>query len=420
MRIISTVEDLDAIDPVCTADPTPKSKGLTIVSVDDHVVEPFDLFQGRMATKYADRVPFVVEMPSGAHAWHIDGTLETTTAASAVAGRPRETWSHAPARFSDIRPGCWRIEDRIKDMDINGVAASLVFPNFLIGFSAGRLNRINDQDYARAIMRAYNDWFHEEWYSRYPDRIVPCQITWMRDVEVAAEEVRKNAERGFRAVTFSEDPGRIGLPSLWTTYWDPFFEACVETDTAICLHVGTGQWTPGNYPADLDSVFTSVVMPVVYFPTISQIATAEWLWSGIPTRFPDLKLVMAEGGFGWVPGLAHRSDYVLEHSIGGEERKSWRDDVLPSEVLKRNFYFCTLDEPVYPELVDAIGIDHMLAEVDYPHADGTWPNSQERLHERLGWMPPDDIDKVTYRNAAKLFRLDEERLRQITAAMTPA
>jgi predicted TIM-barrel fold metal-dependent hydrolase len=420
VKIISTLEDVGPVNPICTGTPEHDSRGLTIVSVDDHVVEPFDLFQGRLPKKYADKTPYVIEMPDGAHAWYIDGCLETTTAASAVAGRPRELWNHAPARFSEIRPGCWSAEDRIRDMDINGVAASIVYPNFLIGFSAGRLLRINDQEYGLALMRAYNDWFHEEWYSKYPDRIVPCQVTWMRDVEIAAAEVRKNAERGFRAVTFSEDPGRLGLPSLWTKYWDPLFEACVETDTTICLHVGTGHWTPGNYPSDLDTLFTHIVMPVVYFPTISQIAATEWLWCGIPTRFPELKLMMAEGGFGWVPAVAARSDYVLEHSIGGKEREGWKDELLPSEVLKRNFYFCMLDEPVYPELVDAIGIEHMMVESDYPHADGTWPHTQERLWDRLKWMSRDDIDKVTYRNAAKLFRLDPQRLEQATAGSTTA
>jgi hypothetical protein len=96
-----------------------------------------------------------------------------------------------------MRPGCWRIDERIKDMDIDGVAASVCFPNSLLGFGGGRTVRMRDQELALAVMRAYNNWYYDEWYSTYPDRIIPCQITWMKDVEIAAAEVEVNAARDF-------------------------------------------------------------------------------------------------------------------------------------------------------------------------------------------------------------------------------
>jgi predicted TIM-barrel fold metal-dependent hydrolase len=410
MREVRGAADIGSINPQMLADPEPNLAGLTIVSVDDHVVEPPDLFEGRMPKSLEDRTPFVVELKNGAHAWYLDGALETTIGLSAIAGRPRDQWNRDPARFTEMRPGCWRIDDRIKDMNINGIDASVCFPNSLLGFGGGRTLRMRDQELALAVMRAYNDWYYEEWYSRYPDRIIPCQITWMRDVERAAAEVEANAGRGFHAVTFSEDPGKLGLPSLWTRYWDPFFRVCEETGTAVCLHVGTSGWNPGTYPPNVDTAVTSLVMPVVYFPTVSQISVTEWMWSGIPARFPNLKIVMSEGGAGWVPALASRSDYVLEHSVGGREREAWQDELLPSEVLRRNFYFCTLDEPISPEVVEAVGVDHLLVESDYPHADGTWPHTQERLYSRLSWMSDEDIQKVTFRNAAGVFHLDPDRL----------
>jgi predicted TIM-barrel fold metal-dependent hydrolase len=151
-------------------------------------------------------------------------------------------------------------------------------------------------------------------------------------------------------------------------------------------------------------------MPVVYFPTVSQISVTEWLWAGIPSRFPQLKIVMSEGGAGWVPALASRSDYVLTHSVGGRERQLWPDELLPSEVLRRNFYFCTLDEPISPEVLDAVGVGNLMVESDYPHADGTWPHTQERLYSRLSWMSEDTIERITCRNAATVFQLDADRL----------
>ena len=90
---------------------------------------------------------------------------------------------------------------------------------------------------------------------------------------------------------------------------------------------------------------------------------------------------------------------------------------LPSEVLRRNFYFCTLDEPISPEVVDAVGVDNLLVESDYPHADGTWPRTQERLHSRLSWLSDGDIQKVTFRNAAAIFQLDVDRLLPASRAL---
>jgi hypothetical protein len=161
MKEVRSAGDVGPINPAMLLDPDSNLACLTVVSVDDHVVEPPDLFEGRMPEKLADRTPFVVELKNGAHAWYIDGALETTIGLSAVAGRPHDQWNRDPARFTEMRPGCWRIDERIKDMDINGVAASVCFPNSLLGFGGGRTLRMRDQELALAVMRAYNNWYFD-------------------------------------------------------------------------------------------------------------------------------------------------------------------------------------------------------------------------------------------------------------------
>ena len=129
-----------------------------------------------------------------------------------VAGRPREDHRVEPARFDEVRPGCYRIDDRIKDMDIGGIWASVNFPSGVTGFGGTLFSEAKDPALGLACVRAWNDWLFEEWFSPHPKRIVPLGITFLSDPEKGAEEIRRNAARGFRAVTLPEQPHRLGYP----------------------------------------------------------------------------------------------------------------------------------------------------------------------------------------------------------------
>ena len=100
-------------------------------------------------------------------------------------------------------------------------------------------SRCSDPELGLAVTRAWNDWFFEEWHSPHPDRIVPMGITFLADAELGADEIRRNAARGFPAVTLPEQPHRIGMEPIFSDWWEPIIAACAETDTVICLHVGS-------------------------------------------------------------------------------------------------------------------------------------------------------------------------------------
>jgi predicted TIM-barrel fold metal-dependent hydrolase len=303
-----------------------------------------------------------------------------------------------PARFEDMRPGCFDIGARIADMDLNGVWASLCFPSLVAGFCGAVFIGSDDPELGLASLRAWNQWHLEVWAGTFPDRIIPLQLPWLADVEVAAAEVRHNAERGFKAVSFPEFPAQLHLPSIFTDHWDPFFAACEETDTVVCLHTGASSWAPLPSPSPPFELLPTL------FPVNALIAAAEWLWSGVPLRFPRLSVAMSEGGIGWVPMLLDRVDYVLSHSASGEESISWPSELRPSEVLKRNFWFCTIDDPSLVDLRHVIGVDHIMVESDYPHADSTWPDTQSVLQATLGGIDESELRMVAAGNAARLFR----------------
>jgi predicted TIM-barrel fold metal-dependent hydrolase len=376
-------------------DPDPRPILHTLISVDDHLVEPPGMFEARLPRRLQPDAPHVVETIEGHEVWEFDGKVFFQVGINAVVGRAREDWLIEPTRFDEMRPGCFEIEARVHDMDLNGVWASVNFPSQITGFCGSVFSRCSDPELGLAVTRAWNDWFFDEWYSPHPDRIVPMGITFLGDAELGAAEIRRNAARGFTAVTLPEQPHRIGMPSIFSGWWDPIIAACAETETVICLHVGSTGVV--DMPADAPMVPLAATL----FGQLSLTACTEWLWSGAPVRFPDVKIAMSEGGIGWVAMLHDRLENIVERSGYGSY---FSGDLRPAEVLHRNFWFCTIDDPSTLATLDTVGIDRVMFETDYPHGDGTWPDSQAVFDRVFGSLPVDVVAKIGHENAAALFR----------------
>ena len=377
-------------------EPVPREVKYTIISVDDHVVEPRHMFEGRLPTRLQERAPKVVETPEGHQVWEFEGQTFTQVGMNAVAGRRRETVNtvnYEPFRFEQMRPGCYDVDARVKDMDINGVWASVNFPSMITGFCGSVFFRAEDPELGAACTRAWNDWLYEEWYQAHPTRIIPLGITFLADPQEAAAEIHRNAERGFTAVSMPERPERIGLPDLWDRdHWDPIIQACADTDTVISLHSGSSGGYDGP-PAAPGAMRASL------FGQLSLAACAQWLWSEYPVKHPTLKIAMSEGGIGWVAMLLDRLDTIVDRSgygLGWDER--------PADVLQRNFWFCTIDDPSTIVTRDRIGVENIMVETDYPHGDSTWPDTQLVIEKLWGHIPDDELRMMCSENAAKLYR----------------
>jgi predicted TIM-barrel fold metal-dependent hydrolase len=384
---------IDVQDSMLLPDPEPAKMRYTIISVDDHLVEPPEMFEGRLPAAFQPRAPKVIVNERGHEVWEFEGQQFTQVGMNAVAGRKQTMKNLEPTRFEDMRRGCWDIDARIHDMDLNGVWASMNFPSMITGFCGRVFAQIDDKELGLATTRAWNDWLHDAWWQPYPDRIIPMGITFLANPELAAQEIRRNAERGFVAVTLPERPQRIGLPSLFTGYWDPIVQACAETDTVIALHVGSS----GGY--ELAEGAPALQLGATMFGQLSLAACAEWLWSGYPLKYPNLKIAMSEGGIGWVAMLLDRLDNVVDRSGYG---MGW--DTRPADVLKRNFWFCTLDDPSTISTRHRIGVENIMFETDYPHGDGTWPVTQDLVEKTYGDLPVEELRAILCGNAARVFR----------------
>jgi len=370
---------------------------LVLVSVDDHVVEPPDVFEGRLPKKYVDAAPAFEVRADGASVWRYDDKEIVNVALNAVAGRPKEEYGFEPTCMEEIRPGCYDVDARVKDMEAAGVLGSMCFPSFT-GYVGRIFVQRSDRDEAAAMVRAYNDWHLDAWAGAHPERFIPLGIPMMWDPEASATEVRRLAEKGCHAVTFSSNPYAIGLPSLYSDFWDPFWAACVETATVPCMHIGSSSTDVVSSPdAPAESIYSLSPINLIE-------AATDVLWSPMLRKFPELRIALSEGGIGWIPYFLERVDYIFDHTqhwsgmdLGGR---------LPSEVFNEHVITCFIDDAVGLENRHHMNVDNMTWELDYPHADTTWPAAPETLARTLADIPDDEIDKITHGNAMRHFQYD--------------
>ena len=391
----STTDPRQVLDPeLFFPEPEQREIHTTIISVDDHVVEPPHTFEGRLPAALADRAPKIVETEQGHQVWEFEGQRFTQVGMNAVAGRRPDSVRVEPFRFDQMRPGCYDVDARLADMDVNGVWASVNFPSQITGFCGRVFFQADDPELGLACVRAWNDWMYEEWYEPNPTRIVPMGITYLADPAMAVAEIERNADRGFTSMTFPERPHAIGLPSLWDrAHWDPIIDACVRTDTVISLHVGSSGLHPSPPGAP------GLQLGATLFGQHSLGACAEWLWSAYPAEHPSLKIAMSEGGIGWVAMLLDRLDNIVDRSGYG---LAW--DLRPAEVLQRNFWFCTIDDPSTIDTRHRIGVENIMFETDYPHGDSTWPDTQDVIRSAWGHIPAHEVRAMCSENAARLYR----------------
>src|SRR6201981_1417299 len=193
---------------------------LILISVDDHIAEPADMFEAHVPQRYKDRAPRVVIEPGGVQQWYYGDLRGRNMGLNAVAGKPREMYNIDASSYDEMRPGCFNVHERVRDMNAGGQLAGLNFPNWT-GFSGQVLNQGPDRDVNLAMIRAYNDAHVEEWCGYAPDRFIPCGIVTLFDPERAAKEIHRLAQKGCHAITFPEhwEPQPRPTHSIHSRHW---------------------------------------------------------------------------------------------------------------------------------------------------------------------------------------------------------
>lgn len=371
---------------------------MILVSIDDHVVEPADMFARHTPSKYAEYIPKLITNGQGVDQWVYRDKPVGVTGLNAVVGWPKEEWDKNPARYAEMRPGVYDIHRRVEDMNANGILSSMCFPTFA-GFSAGHLSQFKDE-ITIAVISAYNDWHIDEWCATYPGRFIPNAILPLWDPQLAVAEITRVAAKGCRGVTMPELPHVDGLPSYHDgEYWAPVWAALADTGLVMNLHIGQGFGALRLAPnAPIDNLMCLA-------PTVSQIAVQDLLWGPALRGYPGLKVALSEGGIGWIPFYLDRSDrhYTnqkwLRRDFGGR---------LPSDVFREHVMACYVTDRHSLEMRHRIGIDIIAWECDYPHSDSLFPDAPEYVLEELVAAGADDSDihKITWQNACRFLDWD--------------
>ena len=391
-----------------------------IISVDDHVVEPPDLWTSRLPAKYQDRCPRVERdsavfnfeggeftyqkgVPGGAECdwWLYDDLVYPFPKLSAASGF--ETLDVEPVTFDQIRPGGWKQADRLADMTANHVDASLCFPNVLPRFCGQTFLEREDKELALLCVQAYNNWMIDEWCAGDGrGRLIPLTLIPLWDPAAAALEVHRCADKGSFAVAFSENPYHLGLPSIHDKdrFWDPFLTACQETDTVVCMHIGSSSKMPATSP---DAPF-SVSSTITFANAMGSMC--DYILSGVFVRFPRLRVSYAEGQVGWMPYVIERMDKIWAER--GDASFGIDLPEPPSTYIPGHVWGCIFDDEIGLKNRDVIGMDQICFEVDFPHADSTFPHTLEvatRICDAAG-LADEEVYKLMRGNAIECFGLE--------------
>jgi predicted TIM-barrel fold metal-dependent hydrolase len=371
---------------------------LIILSIDDHSVEPPDLFDNHLPAQYKDKAPRLVREPNGKEHWEFEGREFGIFGLNATVSWPKEEWGLNPSALAEMRPAAYLIDERIRDMNRNGVLASMCFPS-LPGFSGRRFQEADDKDLARVMLSAYNDWHIDEWCAAYPGRFIPLSIGPAWDMDAMVAEIERVAEKGCRAISMPELPHIQGLPSYQSDYWDPFFRAVSDHDFVVCLHIGMGldainmgpDFSPDNF--------------MVLSTQVTVLAVQDLLWGPALRKYPDLKVAFSEGGIGWIPFLMDRVDRHYDNQKWTGQDFGMK---TPSEVFREHALACFIYDPTALKLADEIGIDIIAFETDYPHSDSLWPDAPEVLLAQCNGagLSDTDIDKISWQNVARFCGYD--------------
>ena len=380
-----------------------------IVSVDDHLIEHPRVWQDRLPEKFKERGPRIIEKDNK-HIWVYDGDVYPTVGLNAVVGKPPEEWGLDPVRYEDMIPGCYDPAARIKDMDLDGIQAAMLFPSFP-GFGGGVFFRAKDKELALAGVKAWNDYYPEEWCKPYPDRFIPLCIVPFWDIEETVREVHRCAAMGARTISFPDSPVPMGLPSFHNAHWEPLWNACEETGMVISLHFGSSAYVPGFSYSAMQAVPGQMSMPdapfavaITLFSTNLMWSTVDLLFSGVLQRHPKLRFSLAEGGIGWIPYILERADDVWsEHRAWGGVKDLVPEP--PSTYYYRQIYGCFFRDQHGIDSLDVVGVDNITFETDYPHTDSTWPHTKEVATELMRTVPTDAVEKIMRGNARRMLGL---------------
>jgi predicted TIM-barrel fold metal-dependent hydrolase len=372
-----------------------------LISADSHVNEPADLWHKRIDKQFRDRAPRVVDglpgRPPGSYLVLEDIPPVHVSEGFGAGKKPEElpTFFQASS-YKDARRGGWKPADRIKDMDIDGVEAEVIYTT--LGF---RQFWMKDAALQRACFRAYNEWL-ADYCSYAPKRLVGVALISLYDIEDAVKELRRCQRMGLKGAMIWASPPEDR--SYGDSLYDPFWAAAQELGVPVSLHSVTGMGPESQGMRAMGREVKPVdryVRRVALGDEVKRSLTV-FVFSGVLERFPRLKLVSAENEVSWLPFVLQRWDQAFDdfRYMAPVPLKA-----KPSDYFHRQIYATFIDDPIGVKNRHQIGIENMMWSSDYPHTASSWPHSREIVGRDFAGVPEDEKWTIVRKNAIRLYNL---------------
>ena len=334
-----------------------------IVSADSHVMEPVDLWKTRVPERYREAAPLFPPHKLGE-------------------GFQQREGGHDP-------------HARIKEMEIDGLSAEVLYPTLMLG-----LFGLHDAGLQQACFRVYNDWLLE-YCSVARNRLLGIAAISVYDIDHAVAELTRCRKGGLHGALIWQAP-HPDLP-FQSRHYDKFWAAAQDLEAPVSMHILTGHSYHGKERKDLEHYRGSVNLKLMD----AMNAIYDFIFYGVLERFPKLKLVTVENEAGWLPFVVQQWDYYYRRF---REKKPVPMTMTPGEYMRRQVFSCFFNDTVCGHNLAWWGQDNVMWSNDYPHWNSTWPNSLKVIRRDLGHLPPETQAKVLAENACKLYGIDRAAL----------
>ena len=368
-----------------------------IISSDNHVIEPVDLWTSRVEPKYAWRAPHVEDLGDQGDFWVCDGRkiIGVTGGSDKVGVRFEDPdLMHAAGKTENVRPGGYDPDEHVKDLDIDGMDVSILYPT--VGFM---LYGLPDSELLDSLCKSYNDWV-EEFCSANPKRLKGIAMFNVDDVGVGIKELERAHKMGFIGAMLAVYPLEGHFYNL--PKYDDLWAASVDLGMPLSLHIAGNRYSPVQELADPDIARPAFICNSDYWPRMS---ICDMIFGGVFQRFPKLQVGSVEHELAWVPHFLDRMDYTYSQRGNMVGKGNFKDGVLPSDFFRSNCFVGFQEDAVGIRDRHAIGVDTLQWGADYPHSEGTFPRSQEIIEAILADCTEEEKNKIVGGNVARVYNL---------------
>ncbi len=370
--------------------------GYRVVSSDNHIYEPADLWTSRIDHKYRDRCPQIVPF-QGSYIWTCDDTIGQILGQGSNVGRRFDEPEKIRLmdEFENVRPESYVPEGYLKDLDADGIDVALIYPTV----SVILYNHVRDGDLLSATFKVYNDWL-AEFCSTNPSRLGGIAVINLDDVQVGLKEIERCRKMGFIGAMITVYPPEGRRYS--SQEYEPLWALAQDLDIPLSLHAASNRWGSGEHFQDRSAGRPAELVNMDYGVRMS---LADMIYCGVFERYPKLKVGTVEHELSWIPHFLDRLDFNYTQRGPDITGSKFKDDMLPSDFFHRNVFAGFQEDSLGISLRHIIGVDNIQWGSDYPHAETTFPRSQEILDDILVGCTEEERAKIAGGNAARVYKL---------------